>query len=229
MVYIDFNPGSSQAPWKPSKTTLSLTILWLTSKLSKWRSLWPPVLIPKIPPVLCTLFFNLHLCQAPWKTKKMTPHLTILRLISKLSKWRSPWPPVLILNWPPLWCTSFFNPDLSQAPWRTPKRTPQLTILHLISKLSKWRSLWPPVLILKWPPVWCTPFFNLDLSQAPWRTPKTTPHLTILHLTSKWSKWRSLWPPLFIPRWPPVWCTSFFNPDLSQAPWKTLKTTPNLP
>ena len=34
--------------------------------------------------------FNLDLSQAPFGTIKITPHLTILRLISKLSKWRSP-------------------------------------------------------------------------------------------------------------------------------------------
>ena len=33
----------------------------------------------------------------------------------------------------------------------------------------------------------------------------------------------------FLPRWPPVWCSLFFNPDLSSAPSKTPKMTPHLP
>ena len=110
----------------------------------------------------------------------MTPYLTILRLTSKLSKWRSPWPPLFIPRWPPVWFTSFFKPDLSLAPWKTPKMTPYLTILSLTSKLSKWRSLWPPLFTPRWPPVWFTSFFNPDLSLAPWKTPKMTPYLTIL-------------------------------------------------
>ena len=52
------------------------------------------------------------------------------------------------------------------------------------------------------------------------------PHLTMLRIISKMSKWRSLWPPLFIPRWPPVKSTWFFIPDMSQAAWKTRKRHP---
>ena len=54
----------------------------------------------------------------------MTPHLTILRLISKLSKWRSPWPPLFLPSWPPVWCTFFYNPESSQAPFGTFKWHP---------------------------------------------------------------------------------------------------------
>ena len=45
-------------------------------------------------------------------------------------------------------------------------------------------------------------------------------HPTWLHcaLHPNYKKWRSHWPPLFLPKWPPVWFTLFFNPDLSQAP-----------
>ena len=91
----------------------------------------------------------------------------------------------------------FFSPDLSLALKKNPKMAHHLTILSLTSKLSKWRSLWPPLFTPRWPPVWFTSFFNPDSSSAPWKTPKMTPYLTILHLTSKLSKWRSHWPPLF--------------------------------
>ena len=79
------------------------------------------------------------------------------------------------------------------------------------NKMSKWRSLTSTFGILVTSSI--IYILNSDLSQAPWRTPKMTPHLTILRLISKLSKWRSPSPPLFTPRWPPVWFTSFFNPD----------------
>ena len=105
------------------------------------------------------------------------------------------------------------------------KDTP-LDILRMISKMSKWRSLWHPLYIPRWPPVKSKSFFIPDMSQATWKTLKMIPHLTMLRIISKMSKWRSLWPPLFIPRWPPVKSTWFFIPDMSQAAWKTRKRHP---
>ena len=52
-----------------------------------WR--WPPLFLPRWPPVWCTSFLNSESSQTPFRTIKMTPHLTILRHTSKLSEWRS--------------------------------------------------------------------------------------------------------------------------------------------
>ena len=160
-------------------------------------------------------------------TIKIKPLLTILRLTSKLSKWSTPWPPYFLPKWPLMFFISCFYPESSQAPFGTNKMTPHLTILCLISKLSKWRSLWPRLYLPRWPPEWYTSIFYPKLSQAPFGTNKMTPHLTILRIISNLSKWRSHWRPLFLPRWPSVWCTSLFNSESSQETFGTIKMTPN--
>ena len=96
------------------------------------------------PPVWFTSFLNSDLSSAPWKTPKMTPHLTILHLISDCQN-GGHFDLHFFPRWPPVWCTHLLNLDLSPEAWIPPKMTPHLTILHRTSKLSKWRSLWPPL------------------------------------------------------------------------------------
>ena len=195
-MYTLFKLGFESRSMNSPKNNTPLDYLAPYLRLSKWRSLWPPLFTPRWPPVWFTSFFNPDLSSAPWKTPKMTPYLTILCLTLKLSKWRSLWPPLFIPRWPPVWFTFFSARIWVQHPRKTRKWhiTWLYWVLHQNCQNGGHFDLH---FLPRWPPVWCTHFLNSDLSPEAWIPPKMTPHLTILHPTSKLSKWRSLWPPLF--------------------------------
>ena len=164
------------------------------------------------------IFFNLELSQAPFGAIKMTPALNILHLksnckngghfdipfsyladfqcgvhlFSTQNRVRHPLEP---LKWHPTWLYCALHPNCKNG-GHIDLHLFYLDDLqcgvHLFSTQNRVRHSLEP---LKWHPTW-------------------------LHcaLHPNYKKWRSHWPPLFLPKWPPVWFTLFFNPDLSQAP-----------
>ena len=148
--------------------------------------------LPRWNPLKCASFFY-HTNESG--TLENPKNVTILH---KMSKWRSFWPPFLYLG----------NLDMNQV-FKTQKMRPHLTMMRLTSKLPNWRSLWPP-------------FSYLDEIQ--WSVYHFSSYIWIRHpwKSLKWFyiapyrqnvKMEVILTSLFIPKWPPVQCTSFFNLD----------------
>ena len=117
MCTIIVTPDMSQVLWKIRKQHVGTPLNYLTKYFEKYEVntpldyIWPITENVKIEATLTSTFHTLHCigdlqCSinlmshtyGTLKTPEMTPHLPLLNLLAKMTKWRSVWPPLSYLR-----------------------------------------------------------------------------------------------------------------------------------